>query len=121
MGSFELHEKIVSHIIKGVNLEDLLGFEPFVIKRNLIVNPYSKDMFEIDIYLRDFHFLRESIIEVKCNSQLRSKFNKQLRRFESYFPLADVYFAYLKDEKDLSSLSFELFPKKSENLIFEYY
>jgi hypothetical protein len=110
-GSLEFHDSIISHLKKNQQtLEQILQDEIISLESNKIINFGKKNNYEIDLFVQTKNSNYPTLIEVKSNLKLISKFNKQHKMFERYFPNSNIYLVYSKCGNDTTNLEYKHIP-----------
>ncbi len=120
-GSLEFHDSIISHLmLNPTTLEQILQTQITSIETNKIINFKQKNNYEIDIFLQTTNSKYPTLIEIKSNSKLISKFNKQHKRFETDFSNSNIYLIYSTCGTDNTNLTIKHFPPQITPEIIYY-
>jgi hypothetical protein len=120
-GSQQFHDSIISHLTQNPQtLEQILQDEIISIETNKIINFRQKNNYEIDIYLQTKNSKYPTLIEIKSNSKLISKFKKQHKKFELDYPNSNVYLIYSKCGTDKTNLEYTHIPPQIKPEIIYY-
>ena len=90
------------------------------IQANKIINLGQKNNYEIDLFIQTKNSKYPTLIEVKSNSKLIPKFNKQHKTFEHDFPNSNVYLIYSKCGTDKTNLEYKHLPPQITPQIIYY-